>query len=258
MNLQNIDRTLKKVVTARHKGWKVGQRDYAQLEFRTAVHLADCEQGKRDIDDGLDVHRNTASVLFSDFSSLSPEEKRYSELRTQAKAHTFKPLYGGTSGTKKQQQYYKYFLERYDGIHKWQRNLMMEALDTDKVVAPTGLIFYFPDTRLQRNDSGNVTNHTNIKNYPVQYFATGEIAVLGTVFMYHYLKAHKCKSFLVNQVHDSVITEEHPDEHELLASFTEDAMVTSVENYLHQVYGIDMKVPLGVDIELNDNWGYDK
>ena len=257
-NLQNIDRTLKKVVTARNEGWRVGQRDYAQLEFRVAVHLADCEQGKRDIADGVDVHKNTATVLFDSFSSLSPEEKRYSELRTNAKSDTFKPLYGGTSGTKKQQKYYKYFLDRYSGISQWQKALMMEALDTDKVVAPTGLIFYFPNTRLQRNDSGNVTNHTNIKNYPVQYFATGEIAILGTVFMYHYMKAHNCKSFLVNQVHDSVITEEHPDEHELLNSFTKEAMVDRVEDYLYQVYGIEIRVPLGVDIELNDNWGYDK
>ena len=50
-----------------------------------------------DIKNGVDVHQYTADVI-----GVS---------RQDAKAHTFKPLYGGTTGTDDEKRYYSAFKE---------------------------------------------------------------------------------------------------------------------------------------------------
>lgn len=255
-NLQNIDRTLKKVVTARHDGWMTRQNDYAQMEFRMAAFLAQDEQALIDINNGEDVHSNTATVLFDEYAGLALDNPKRGKLRTAAKADTFKPLFGGESGTPKQRKYYEFFRRRYAGISAWHRKLMAEAASTGKVVARTGLIFHFPNTTYQQN--GNVTGHTKIKNYNVQYMATGETAVIGTFMLWHQMKSHKLKSLLVNEVHDSVVIEQHPDEHDILTELSEKAMVTDTLQYMRDLYGIDINYPVAIDQEVHTNWGYNR
>lgn len=96
-NFQNFDRKLKKVFTSRNrdKGWKIGERDAAQLEFRVAAFLGDDAVARQSIADAEDVHGFTASIIFKkewdkvkdDMSS--PKRKA---IRTDSKEHTFKPL----------------------------------------------------------------------------------------------------------------------------------------------------------------------
>ena len=56
----------------------------------------------KDIENGVDVHQYTADII-----GVS---------RQQAKGHTFKPLYGGMSGTEDEKRYYAAFKEKYKGI----------------------------------------------------------------------------------------------------------------------------------------------
>ena len=81
---------------------EVGEGDGAQLEFRVAAHLGRDEQALTDIRDKVDIHSFTAAVIGCS--------------RQEAKADTFKPLYGGQSGTKAQQSYYAAFKSKYSGI----------------------------------------------------------------------------------------------------------------------------------------------
>ncbi len=88
-NFQNQPRgntfPIRKAVISRFKNGKIMEMDFSQLEFRTAVFLAQDEQGMEDIKNGVDVHQYTADVIGCS--------------RQEAKAHTFKPLYGGVTGT---------------------------------------------------------------------------------------------------------------------------------------------------------------
>ena len=87
-NFQNQPRgktfPIRKVVSSRFKDGKIIEIDFAQLEFRTAVFLAQDKQGMEDIKNKIDVHQYTADII-----GVS---------RQDAKAHTFKPLYGGVTG----------------------------------------------------------------------------------------------------------------------------------------------------------------
>lgn len=88
MQLQNIPRQYKRLFKSRHEGWLVGENDYSQLEYRCAVDMARDEAGMSDIQNEVDSHAFTASIVFPDL--WEPDHPK--SVRTAAKAHTFKPL----------------------------------------------------------------------------------------------------------------------------------------------------------------------
>lgn len=249
VQFQNLARKFKPLFCSRRKaeGWKIGEIDGAQIEFRVAGYLGQDVQVFDDLIHEADIHKFTASEL-----NACSEEAVTKEMRTNAKADTFKPLYGGQSGTEAQVRYYTAFRKKYAGVTSAQDEWKREALRTGKVVLPTGFVFYFPGTKML-ND-GYVTNSTNICNYPVQYFATGEIVPIGVTYLWHKMKASKMQSFLVNTVHDSAIAELCPGEEEQFRLLGQEAMTEDTYNYLEKVYGIQFNIPLGTGCEYGSNW----
>lgn len=242
-NFQNFDRGLKYLFTSRWKDANVGERDEAQLEFRVATYLGDDAQGRRDIADGADVHSYTAGVLTN---AGQPTD------RQEAKGHTFKPLYGGISGTLAERTYYDAFRRKYKGINKTQDYWVDKVLNDGTFTNLTGLTFYY---KLNVTKSGYVEGNTNVRNYPVQYLATGEIVPIGCVFTWHYMKAENMRSIIVNTVHDSIITEEFPEESDRLTYLSEQAFGPDVIRYMEQVYGFTFDVPLNLETKINTHWG---
>lgn len=251
--LQNLFRIFKPLFSARNEGWEIGEIDQGQLEYRVAVFLGNDEAGLNDIKDGVDAHSFTAEHIFGgDFTELAPESEQRYALRTAAKSRTFKPLYGGQSGTKEEVAYYQAFKEKHQGITRVQNEWKMSAVNTGKVSIPSGAIFYFPGTKIM-ND-GYVTNSTNICNYPVQSLASADIVPIGVVYQWHIMRVAKLKSFLINTVHDSSIGEVHPEEKDIYREIGEYTFTTVVYKYLKEVYGIDFFVPLEAEVSYNKNW----
>ena len=236
-NMQNIDRTLKKLFCSRIEGWSMSEVDYAQLEFRVAAFLGQDKAAMKDIADKIDVHTVTAEIIFGSGGKVN---------RQKAKAHTFKPLYGGQSGTPKEKAYYKFFREKYTGITAAQESWKKEVLNTGKLETET-LIFYWPDTTM--SSSGYISNSTQICNYRVQSLATAEIVLVGLAYLWHRMKAKGMKSFLVNTIHDSIIGEIHPDEEGDWLQVTNTALIWDVQGYMNEIYNIDLNVPLEIEVD---------
>ena len=236
---QNFPRAYKPMFRARHPGWGVGEADGAQLEFRAAAHLGRDEVALADIEGGTDIHSVTAGVIGC--------------TRQDAKPHTFKPLYGGRSGTPDEVRYYEFFRTKYRGITATQQSWINQVLSTGELETEWGMIYYWPDTRL--TPSGYVVNSTSICNYPVQAFATAEVIPIGLVYFWHYLQASDLQMFIVNTVHDSIIVELPPEENEVFAALAYKAMVEEVYGYLAIVYGVDLTVPLAAGVSIGDRWG---
>jgi len=250
---QNFPRIFKPLFSAREEGWEMGEIDYAQLEYRVAVWFGQDEAGLYDINHSVDSHSFTAEKIFGErFMGLSMEDPNRSEFRTAAKAHTFKPLYGGESGTKDEVRYYKAFKEKHSGVTAVQEEWKMEALNTGKVSCPNGLKFYFPGTTI--TSRGYVTNTTNICNYNVQSLATADIVPLGLVYTWHLFRLAALRSFIVNTVHDSIITEVFSEEKKIIKEIGELSCIKLVKEYLRKVYNIDFNVPLAIDVEFAKNW----
>ena len=244
-NLQNIDKKLKRVVRSRHKDWKIRSADYKTLEFTVAGILSQDEQIRQDIENKADIHSFTAMTL---------TDAGQRTIRDDAKRHTFKPLYGGTSGTKAERAYYQTFREKYWQCYKVQQGWVYEALKTKQLKTVSGLIFYFPDIHME--SSGYITHQNQIFDYPVQMFATADIAPTGVCLLWHQLKARKLKSFLINEVHDSMVMEECPEESEEIGNLVTKALSNDVIGFLKQVIGFEINFPITVEQKVSQFWDY--
>ena len=252
IQFQNIQSDLKGVFRARHSGWKIGEFDYSQLEFRCAADMAGCEQAVQDIRDDVDIHSYTASILFSEWADSSITEAARSKLRKSAKAHTFKPLYGGSSGTAAQKRYYSAFKQKYKGVARWQEDNINFVLRNKWLRIPSGLVFYWPDTK--RTQSGYVVNTANICNYPVQSFATADIVPIGVVWMWHLMQAHQLQAYLVNTIHDSTVVEMPEEEIEICSEIAQEALIDRTLVTLQQLYNYNFTTPLEIEGDICDHW----
>jgi DNA polymerase-1 len=257
VQIQNIDRKLKKVFTARHPGWLVGEADGSQLEFRVAAHLGRDQVALADIrNPDFDAHYQTAETILQKVrADISKDE------RSDIKPFTFKPLYGGMSGTEAERAYYRFFQEKYNGIYQTQEGWAYDVLRDKYLITEWGLKFYWPDTKLEvgsKGGKGYIKNRTSIFNYPVQSLATAEIIPIALVYTWHYIKALGLKMFLVNTVHDSVIAELPQEEEEIFRDVCEYCFTSMVFEYLSRVYRIRFSVPLGTETKVGAHWSEGK
>lgn len=248
VQLQNIARDQKRLVVSDHEDFYIAESDGVQLEFRAAVHMGRDKVGLKDILEGKDIHKFSGSQIFN-----IPEDKVVGEIRTDAKAETFRPLYGATGGSEGQKRYAEAFRKRYFGVYTTQKGWTYEVLGNKKLRTEYGLVFYWPDTAISR--SGYVKNTTNIFNYPVQGFATAEIIPISLNCLRNRLSNKK--SYLINTVHDSVIGMVHKEEVQEYAEACRKAFTVDTYEYLHKNYGIQIQVPLGVEIKMGKYWGDD-
>ena len=245
-NMQNMPRggtfPVKKVFVSRWKGGKILEADFAQLEFRVSAFLSQDEVAINEVSTGFDVHSYTSKVITDAGQPTS---------RQDAKAHTFAPLYGATGfgRTKAEAEYYSHFTEKYQGIKSWHSRLAKEAVNTGKIKTPSGREFSFPDVKRKRN--GTVSYFTQIKNYPVQSFATADIVPLILMKIDDLLKT--MQSCVVNSVHDSIVIDVHPEEVKqvlYIITLVNSQMNGLIENH----FGITFNVPLLLEAKIGDNW----
>ena len=245
-NMQNMPRggtfPVKRVFVSRWKGGKILEADFAQLEFRTAAYLSQDKTAIKEIEDGFDVHAYTASVI---------TESGQKTTRQEAKAHTFAPLYGATGfgRTSAEAKYYEQFTKKYEGVALWHTRLAKEAMSSKVIRTPSGREFAFPN--VYKNKHGRVSNFTQIKNYPVQSFATADIVPLALLYIDKLLDS--MKSCVVNTVHDSIVIDVHPDEERAVL----EAINTTNKNLpslVNSKWNIEFNVPLLLESKIGDNW----
>jgi len=202
-------------------------------------------QVHHDVETNADIHRYTASVLKrKDLESVSDRE------RTEAKAHTFKPLYGGQSGTAREKEYYAAFREKYKTLYETQMGWVSEALATRQTRAASGLIFHWAGT--VRPD-GYVPETPSIFNYPIQSFATADIIPVSLV--YTFWRSKDLRVVLTNTVHDSVVAEVHKDDVDEYRKVVVTSWLADTYRYIDVVYGRKMWVPLGIGMKVAPHWG---
>jgi DNA polymerase I-like protein with 3'-5' exonuclease and polymerase domains len=245
-NMQNMPRggtfPVKKVFVSRFEGGKILEADFAQLEFRAAAYLSQDEVAIEEVSTGFDVHSYTAEVITNAGQPTS---------RQDAKAHTFAPLYGATGfgRTKAEAEYYSHFTDKYRGVAAWHSRLAKEAVNTRKITTPSGREFAFPD--VVRKHTGRVSHFTQIKNYPVQSFATADIVPIALLHIDGLLKG--MQSCIVNTVHDSIVIDVHPDEERKVIEVIQQTN-NDLPNLITIRWGLVFNVPLLLEAKIGPNW----
>jgi DNA polymerase I-like protein with 3'-5' exonuclease and polymerase domains len=166
--------------------------DYAQLEMVALAYLADDSQLINDINDGIDMHE----ALYKDMYGITPTK----EERKWFKRLSFGLVYGAGAKTlaenagcaeKDAKKFIKVFYTRYPDVKQWHDSIQEEAkacrkiskevdMETGRPIgkyirsSPTKRRYvfreYFNDWKKDMSFSP-----TELKNYPVQGFATGDV-----------------------------------------------------------------------------------
>ena len=245
IQLQNIPREFKRLFCSGNDDWLILDADGSQLEFRVAVEIGHDKVGLVEIVEGRDIHSVSAQVMTDAGEPTT---------RQEAKAVTFRPLFGGGSGSPALQAYCTFFREKYDGISKTQRDWALKCVDKKQFDTPYGMTFYFPKCKMQR--SGYISNTTEIYNLPIQGFATGEIIPIALVFFWHRSKHLRLQIF--NTVHDSIVSRVHKDDAAEAQELSKQALTYDVYNFLERVYKYKFKTPLGLETKVGTHWGEGK
>ena len=240
-NFQNMPRgstfAIRKAVESRFEDGYILEGDYSQLEFRVAGFLSKDEQAYRDVENNVDVHSYTASVIGC--------------TRQEAKAHTFKPLYGGVTGTEAQQRYYRAFKEKYANVSTWHEELQKEAVKHKQIKLPSGRQYAFPGCKW--TEWGTATNRTAICNYPVQGFATADLLPMCLVRLHNMVKKENIRSVICNTVHDSIVMDVHPEEKDICIKLMSEAML-AIPKETEIRYGIKYDMPVDIELKIGHNW----
>jgi len=245
-NFQNQPRGLtfpvKRCVRSRFVGGHIAEIDFSQLEFRIAAELAQCKVMEKEIKDGVDVHKFTAATLTNAGQSTS---------RQEAKPKTFRPLYGGKSGTPAEVAYNRAFMDKYSGLRRWHDDLLTTACYTHIITLPSGREFHFPNA--YRTPSGWVDGETQIKNFPVQATATADIVPIACILLDRYFEEHKVQSLIINTVHDSIIVDIYPGEENLVLDLMVRACMNVKKEFFRR-YQYEITIPLGVEVKMGKTW----
>lgn len=250
-NLQNIPvrkevgRELRKMFIA-SENCKIVCADYSQIELRLMAHFSEDENLIKAFNDGLDVHRFTASRAFG-----VPFEMVNSDMRRRAKAINFGIIYGissfglsndiGISPYEAKKFIDKYF-EMYPKVKQYMDSNVEFAKQNGYISTLAGRIRYIPEI--------NVTNYQTrsfgeriAMNMPLQGSAS-DIIKMAMIEVNNKLKKECLKAKLVLQVHDELLIDCPIEEVEKVQNI----LKLSMENV------VSLKVKLDVDISVGGNW----
>ncbi len=220
--------------------------DYSQIELRVLAHIADDETLINAFKEGQDIHRLTASQVFSvPFDKVTPAQ------RSSAKAVNFGIIYGISSFslsqdlkiTKKEADLYiEGYFSKYPNIKKYMTNSVNFAKEKGYAKTLYNRKRNIPELKasnfIQRSFGERVA-----MNMPIQGTAA-DIIKIAMVKVYYRLKEENLKSRLILQVHDELLIEAHKDEKDIVRKILKEEMENAVS----------LKTPLEVDIHEGNDW----
>lgn len=249
-NLQNIPvrseegKLIRKAFVS-HNGYLVSF-DYSQIELRILAHMAHVTHLIEAFNEGKDIHRHTAALVFG-----VKDEDVTPQMRSQAKAVNFGIIYGmsefrlskdiGMSISEARDFINKYF-ETYPEVRTYMDEIVEECKKQGYVSTLLNRKRYIP-TINDKNFMVRQQAQRYAMNTPIQ--GTGaDILKIAMIEVDKALKEHHLKSQMILQVHDELIFDVFEDELEEVMSLVKDKME----------HCIKMDVPLIVEGNYAKNW----
>ena len=249
-NLQNIPvrseegKLIRKAFVS-HNGYLVSF-DYSQIELRILAHMAHVTNLIDAFNQGKDIHRHTAALVFG-----VEDEEVTPQMRSQAKAVNFGIIYGmsefrlskdiGMSIAEARNFINKYF-ETYPEVKTYMDEVVEVCKKQGYVSTLLNRKRYIP-TINDKNFMVRQQAQRYAMNTPIQ--GTGaDILKLAMIEVDKALKVHHLKSQMILQVHDELIFDVFEDELEEVMSLVKEKMENCIK----------MDVPLIVEGNYAKNW----
>lgn len=249
-NLQNIPvrseegKLIRKAFVS-HNGYLVSF-DYSQIELRILAHMAHVTNLIDAFNQGKDIHRHTAALVFG-----VKDEEVTPQMRSQAKAVNFGIIYGMSEFRLSKDigmsiQEARNFINKYFETYPEVKTYMDEVVEVCKKQGYVSTLLnrkrYIP-TINDKNFMVRQQAQRYAMNTPIQ--GTGaDILKLAMIEVDKALRVHHLKSQMILQVHDELIFDVFEDELEEVMSLVKEKMENCIK----------MDVPLIVEGNYAKNW----
>lgn len=227
-------------------GWQLLTADYSQVELRLLAHLSQDEAFVHAFQNGVDIHCQTAAVIFG----VNPDDVT-PEMRSRAKTINFATIYGqGPHALSRQLKLShaeaKDFIERYFARFQGVRTYLDRMVALARELGYVETIFkrrrYVPELQ-DRNFNIRAFGERVATNAPIQGSAA-DLIKIAMIRIHHALNTQQLESKLLLQVHDELVFECPPQE------LT--AMRALIANEME--HAAPLSVPLVVDLGAGVNW----
>jgi DNA polymerase I len=227
-------------------GHRLASADYSQIELRIMAHISGDEGLTRAFAQGLDVHRATASEVFSvPLDAVSSEQRRY------AKTINFGLIYGmGAFGLsqalgieqKAAKDYIDRYFTRFAGVKRYMDATKASAAELGYVQTHFGRRIYLPEIKGGSGPRRAGAERQAI-NAPMQGTAA-DLIKLAMIAVQRELDAQNKATKIIMQVHDELVFE------------VPDAEVDWVRAQVPRLMAgvAQFSVPLLAEVGVGNNW----
>ncbi|BAK80763.1 DNA polymerase I [Candidatus Arthromitus sp. SFB-rat-Yit] len=251
-NLQNIPvkyplgREIRKAFVAEENSY-ILSADYSQIELRMLAHISGDEIIIKAFRENLDIHRMTASEIFS-----VDENDVTSEMRNRCKAVNFGIIYGISDfalsndlkiSRKEAREYMDKYFNRYVGVKKYLDEIIVKGKEDGFVTTIFNRRRDIPEIRSSNKIIKSLGERLAM-NTPIQGSAA-DIIKLAMIKVYNRLNEENLKSKIILQVHDELVLNVYEDELEKVSLIVKEEMELCYE---------DISVPLRVNLSYGKNW----
>lgn len=275
---------IKEAFTSRFPDGVILEADFSQLEVLGAAVMSGDPLLIEDILSGRDMHRYFASLLFN-----KPQEAVTKQERTFTKRMTFQLQYGAGAKSmsqklsiakKKAEEFIKLYYGRYTVLAEWQANIM-EAVKRSRKPSegrtkrglpqgrgewesPTGRVYVFLEQDKPEGWMGEDKepdfNPPEVKNYPIQGFATGDIMALfrGRVLRRWLNEPFRQDALPINTVHDSVMYDCRNREVAIEVGKMLESVAAELPDVLRETWGLVVPVEFKIEVSIGPAWASTK
>lgn len=250
-NLQNISvksaegKEIRKAFQA-PAGYSFISADYSQIELRMLAHMADEKVMIEAFQNNVDIHKQTASVIFN----IPPIEVDEDQRRI-AKTVNFAVIYGQTEFGLSQElgisryeakEFINSYFENYPSIHHYMDGLIEFCKEHGYVETMMHRRREIPEIR-DKNFMTREFGKRAAMNAPIQGSAA-DLIKAAMLKVSHAMKERQLKSQMILQIHDELIFLVPDDELEEMKQLVIDEMESTME----------LKVPLKASLGVGSDW----
>jgi DNA polymerase-1 len=220
--------------------------DYSQIELRLMAHLSGDAAFIEAFQQGGDIHRQTAALIFN-----VPVAQVTSEMRARAKTINFATIYGqGAFALSRQlgiaqdeaKQFIARYFERFAGVRAFLDGQIRLAREQGYVETLLKRRRYIPEIR-DKNFNMRAYGERNAQNSPLQGSAA-DLIKLAMIRIHRAMRERGLASRMLLQVHDELVFEVPGQEVDVMRGLVRQEMETVVQ----------LRVPLVVDVGVGPNW----
>lgn len=274
-NIQNqtMEGGIKDAYVSRFEGGSLVEFDYSQLEMAGLAFISGDRQLEDDINNGVDMHNELYKAMYGRYPTKD-ERKPFKRL-------SFGLVYGAGPKTLSEQAgcsiddaktFIKVFYNRYRGVAEFHKSIIEDAQKRCKLLAehtpkglprhayfkrlPTGRVFVFRDYDNEWR-GGTSFSPTELKNWPVQGFSTGDVVPFMVGVLSHAIYKNpvfKDSVIPVMTVHDSILFDIKKEVLVDAITYIRNVMNDSTKIF-NDWFGTKLNVKLSTGCSVGKSWG---